>query len=110
MLRGSTVFQAMLAETHAAGGRGDEAWNTVVQLQECAKLQYVTLYMIGRVYAALGMDAADSTQAKATLRHFSQPQRINPARRRRSAVGAVIVTRVASVESISCDLVTVSIV
>src|SRR5215831_20436585 len=52
----------------------------------------------------------DPISRESRIAGFRKPQRINPARRRRSAVGAVIVTRVASVESISCDLVTVSTV
>ncbi len=44
----------MLAETYAVAGHRDDARKILRQLQERSSEQYVTPYMIGRIYAALG--------------------------------------------------------
>lgn len=49
----ATLFLAMLAETHAVAGNRDEARRMLEQLLENSAQEYVTPYMIGRIYAAL---------------------------------------------------------
>jgi len=50
----ATLFVALLAETYAVAGHRDEAQKILRQLQERSSEQFVTPYMIGRIYAALG--------------------------------------------------------
>jgi TolB-like protein/Tfp pilus assembly protein PilF len=51
---GATLFLALLAETYAVAGHHDDAQKILLQLQERSSEQFVTPYMIGRIYAALG--------------------------------------------------------
>jgi serine/threonine-protein kinase len=52
--RRAPTFLALLAETYAVAGYDDKAQQIVQDLQQRSNHQYVTPYMIGRVYAALG--------------------------------------------------------
>lgn len=48
------VLLGMLGEAYAAAGYQDEAHRILDQLQERSKQQYVTPYVLARIYAALG--------------------------------------------------------
>jgi len=50
---GATVYRAMLAEVYALGGNRHEARRILQALLENSAREYVTPYMIGRIYAAL---------------------------------------------------------
>ena len=52
--RRAPTYLALLAETYAVAGYHDEARQLLRDIQACSNQQYVTPYMIGRVYAALG--------------------------------------------------------
>lgn len=54
LLPGVTVLQAILGEVYAGANNGDAAQRILEQLQEISKQQYVTPYMLARMYAALG--------------------------------------------------------
>jgi TolB-like protein/predicted Zn-dependent protease len=54
LLPDSTVLLAILGEAYAAVGYADKAHTVLDQLQERSKQQYVTPYMLARIYAALG--------------------------------------------------------
>ena len=49
----ATVFVALLAEAHAVAGNREEARRMLGQLLENSAQEYVTPYVIGRIYAAL---------------------------------------------------------
>ena len=51
---GATLFLAILSETHAVAGHRDDALAILHRLQEGSSQRYVTPYMLGRIYAALG--------------------------------------------------------
>jgi TolB-like protein len=51
---GATLFLALLAETYAVAGHRDDAQRILRELQEGSSQRYVTPYMLGRIYAALG--------------------------------------------------------
>jgi len=50
----ATLFLAILSETHAVAGHRDDALAILHRLQEGSGQRYVTPYMFGRIYAALG--------------------------------------------------------
>jgi tetratricopeptide (TPR) repeat protein len=50
---GATLYHAMAAEAYALGGNRHEARRILQELLESSARQYVTPYMIGRIYAAL---------------------------------------------------------
>lgn len=54
LLPDSIVLLGMLGEAYAAAGYQDEAHGILNQLQEHSKQQYVTPYVLARIYAALG--------------------------------------------------------
>jgi TolB-like protein/Tfp pilus assembly protein PilF len=51
--RGAPIFLALLGETYAIAGRGDEAQRSLDKLNELSNQRYITPYMLGRIYAAL---------------------------------------------------------
>jgi len=53
-LPSATVLLATLGEVYAASGKGDEAQKILDQLQNPENRQYVTPYMLARIYIALG--------------------------------------------------------
>lgn len=53
-LGGATLFRALLAETCALAGKTDEACEMLQQLMSRSHEQYVTPYMLARIYTALG--------------------------------------------------------
>jgi TolB-like protein/Tfp pilus assembly protein PilF len=53
-LPSSTVLLATLGEVYAASGKGDEAQKILNQLQNPENRQYVSPYMLARIYIALG--------------------------------------------------------
>ncbi len=48
------TFVALLGDEYAVAGHLLEARKTLEQLQELSKQQYVTSYVVARIYAALG--------------------------------------------------------
>jgi TolB-like protein/Tfp pilus assembly protein PilF len=51
---GATLYLAILSETHAVAGHRDDALAILHRLQDGSSERYVTPYMFGRIYAALG--------------------------------------------------------
>jgi TolB-like protein/Flp pilus assembly protein TadD len=55
-ISGASLFVALLGETYAVAGHFDEARAILRQLHERSSEQFVTPYMLGRIYAALGQN------------------------------------------------------
>ena len=52
--QGASSFVALVGEAYAAAGCREEAHKVLEQLQEVSKHQYVTPYLVARIYSALG--------------------------------------------------------
>jgi len=48
------MFVALLGEAYAAAGHREDAHKILEQLKEISKQRYITPYVVGRIYAALG--------------------------------------------------------